>query len=152
MEQPIEQRRDGRGVAEQLAPVVDGPIRRQQRGRAFVAAHDQLQEIFGGRVRQFAHAQVVDDQQRHVRDREDGLAGAVQRRVGQFLEQRVRFPIDDAIALVNRARPIAWLDGCCRCRWPRRGRPHAGRRSGGREFVQQGPIHLLVKVKIKAVE
>src|SRR5688572_4260602 len=51
----------------------------------------------------FAHAQIVDAQQRHGREvRQDGLAGAIQRRVGQFLEQRVRFTIGDAIPLLNR--------------------------------------------------
>ena len=67
MEQPIEQRGDGGGVAEQLAPVVDGSIRSEQCRRPLVAAHDDLQEILGGGVRQFAHAEVVDDEQRHGR-------------------------------------------------------------------------------------
>ena len=31
MEQPIEERGDGGGVAEELAPVVDGPVRGQER-------------------------------------------------------------------------------------------------------------------------
>ena len=87
MQETIEQRGDRGRVAEQLAPVVDGSIGREQRGGALVAAHDQLQEIFGGGVRQFPHAEIVDDQQRHGREiRQDGLARAVQRRVGEFLE------------------------------------------------------------------
>lgn len=50
-------------IAEQLAPVFDRTIRRQQRGIAFVAPHDDLQEIFGGRVRELAHPEIVDNEQ-----------------------------------------------------------------------------------------
>ena len=103
MEQAIEERGDGGGVAEQLAPVVDGSVRRQQRGRPFVAAHDDFQEIFGRGVRQLAHAEVIDDQQRHGREiGEIGFARAVERRVGDLLEERVGLAIDDAIALLDR--------------------------------------------------
>jgi len=45
VQEPIEQRGDRSGVAEQLAPVIDGSIRREQRGGALVASDDQLQEI-----------------------------------------------------------------------------------------------------------
>ena len=103
MEQPIEQRGDGGGVAEQLAPVVDGSVRRQQRRGALVAAHDELQQILGGGVRQLPHAEVVDDQQRHGGEiGEVVLAGAVERGVGDLLEQRVRLAVEDAIALLDR--------------------------------------------------
>lgn len=43
-------------------------IRRQDRRGPLVAAHDQLEEIVGGRARQLAHAQVVDDEQRDGRE------------------------------------------------------------------------------------
>jgi hypothetical protein len=62
MQEPIEQRGDRGGVAEQLAPVVDRSIGCQHRGRAFIAPHDQLEQILGGRVWEFAHAEVVNDQ------------------------------------------------------------------------------------------
>ena len=102
MEQPIEQRGDGRGVAEQLAPVVDGAVRCEQRRRALVAAHDQLEEVLGGGVRQLAHAEVVDDQQRHGGEvGEIVLAGAVERGVGDLLEQGVGLAIEDAMALLD---------------------------------------------------
>ena len=84
MEEAIEQRGDGGGVAEQLAPVVDGTVRREQRGGAFVAAHDELEQIFGGGVRQLPHAEIVDDQQRDGRQvGEVVFAGAVERGVGE---------------------------------------------------------------------
>ena len=65
---PIEQGGDGGGVAEQLAPIVDGSIGRQQRGGPFVSAHDDLEQVLGGGVRQFAHPEVIDDQQRDGRE------------------------------------------------------------------------------------
>ncbi len=51
MEQAVEQRGDGGGVAEELSPVVDRPVRGEQRRRPLVAAHDQLEQVFGGGVR-----------------------------------------------------------------------------------------------------
>jgi hypothetical protein len=66
-------------------------------------AHDDLQQIFGGRVRQLAHPQVIDDEQRHGGEfGEIVLARAGERGLGEFFEQRVRFPIDDAVALLDR--------------------------------------------------
>ena len=38
-----------------------GPVRSQDRAGEFVAAHDEFEQVLGGGVRQFAHAQVVDD-------------------------------------------------------------------------------------------
>ena len=70
--------------------------------RALVAAHDQLEQILGGGVRQLAHAEVVDDEQRDGRELgEVVLARAVERRVGELLEQRVRLAVEDAIALLD---------------------------------------------------
>ena len=43
MEEAIEHGGDGGVVAEELAPVFDGPIRRDERARAFIAAHDELE-------------------------------------------------------------------------------------------------------------
>ena len=89
MQQPIEQRGDGGGVAEQLAPVINRTVRCQYRGRALVAAHDDLQEIFGGRVRQFAHAEIVDDEQR-----DGGEIGVpTYRFVRKYVERRPPVPL-----------------------------------------------------------
>ena len=102
MQQAIEERGDGGGVSEELAPIIDRTVRRQQRRRPFVAAHDQLEEVFGRRVRQLAHAEVIDDQQWHGRQfRDIVLARARERRFREFLEQRVGLAIDDAVALQN---------------------------------------------------
>ena len=56
MEQAVEQRGDGGGVSEELSPVVDRPVRGEQRRGPLVAAHDQLEQVFGGGVRQLSHA------------------------------------------------------------------------------------------------
>ena len=64
MQESVEHGGDGGSIAEQLAPVFDGPIRGEERADPFVPAHDQLKEVFTGRGRQLAHSQVVDDQQR----------------------------------------------------------------------------------------
>ena len=70
--------------------------------RPFVAAHDELEQVLGGRVRQLAHAEVVDDEQRHGGQvGEDVLAGAVERGVGELLEQHVRLAVEHAMALLD---------------------------------------------------
>ena len=56
MEQPIEERGDGGGVAQQLPPIVDRSVGRQERRRPLVATDDDFKEIFSGGVRQFPHA------------------------------------------------------------------------------------------------
>ena len=90
MEEAIEEGRHGRGVAEQLPPVVHGTIRREQRGRPFVAAHDELEEVLGGGVGEPAHAEVIDDEERHGGQLgEVCLAGVGEGGLGEFLEQDV---------------------------------------------------------------
>ena len=63
MEESVEQRGDGGVIPEEFSPVIDGPVRGEDGGGPFVAAHDELQEIFGGGVRELAHAEVIDDEQ-----------------------------------------------------------------------------------------
>jgi hypothetical protein len=60
VEEPIEERGDSGGVAEQLAPVLDGAIRGDQRRGA---AHHDLQKALGRGRGESAHAEVVDDEQ-----------------------------------------------------------------------------------------
>ena len=103
MEEPIEQGGDRGGVAEQLAPVVDRAIGRQHRGRAFIAPHDQLEEILGGGVRELAHAEVVDDEQRDGGQfGQERLPRAIDRGLGDLLQQRVSLAVGHAIALLDR--------------------------------------------------
>jgi hypothetical protein len=102
VQEPVEKSRHGGGVSEELSPVVDGTVGGQQCGGALVAAHDELEEVLGGGVRELAHAEVVDDEERH-----DGqisevlLAGAVEGGVGDLLDEGVGLAVDDAVALVD---------------------------------------------------
>ena len=48
MEKSVEHGGDGRGVAQEFAPIFDRSVRRQQGAGAFVAAHDDFQQVFGG--------------------------------------------------------------------------------------------------------
>jgi hypothetical protein len=61
----VQERRDGWRVAEEFWSVLQGTVRRDDRRGAPVAAHDNLEQVFGGRSGEFAHAEIVDDQQRH---------------------------------------------------------------------------------------
>ena len=102
MEQAIEHGADRGGVAEQLPPVVDGTIRRDERRHPFISAHDDLEEIFGGGVRKLPHPEVIDDQERHGGElRERVLAPAGELRLGEILEQDMGLAIEHAVALLD---------------------------------------------------
>ena len=86
--------------------------------------------------------EVVDDQQRHGREvREEGLAGAVERRVGDLLEQRVGFTIDDAIALLDRGAADRLREmALAGARWAEKERVFAlADEAGRRELVDAAP-------------
>jgi hypothetical protein len=102
-------------------------------------------------VRQLPHAQVIDDQERHGREiSEVRLAGAVKRRVGEFLEKRVGFAIEDTIALLDH-RPA---DGLRQMAFPRPWERifALGDKATGGQVVDERAIHLFVEVKVKAIE
>jgi len=102
VEEAVEQRADGRGVAEELAPVLDRTIRRDQCGGAFVSAHDDLQEILGRGVRETLHPEIVDDQERDGGDvAEIVFAGAGELGVRELIEEHVGLAVADAVALLD---------------------------------------------------
>ena len=102
MQHAIEHGADRGDIAQQLSPVFDGAVRCQQRTGALVAAHDDLQQILGRGQRQLAHAEVVDDEQRHGGQRlHELLARAVGNCLGQVIQQHVRFAVQHAIALLD---------------------------------------------------
>jgi hypothetical protein len=69
---------------------------------ALIAAHHDLQQILGGGHRQLAHAEIVDDEQRHRSQQFHVLfAGSIDGRFRQVIEQFVGFAIKHAIALLN---------------------------------------------------
>ena len=75
VEEAVEQHRDGGGATEQLSLVLDGAIEGEHYVGPFVTAHDELEYALGG-VWQLAHAEGVDDEQRH--------AGRTRIRPGRF--------------------------------------------------------------------
>ena len=98
----VEERGDRGGIAQQLAPVLDGAIGRDERGGALVAAHDDLEEVLGGGGRELAHAEVVDDEQRDSGELgEVLLAVAIEDSVGDLVEQDVCLAVEDAVALAD---------------------------------------------------
>ena len=90
MQQAIKHGADRGDIAQQFAPVLDWTIGSEQGAEPFVAPHDDFQQILGGGVWQLAHAEVVDNEQRHSGHRFHILfARAAGNRVGQFIEQDV---------------------------------------------------------------
>jgi len=155
VEQPVEQRGHRGGVAEQLAPVVDGPIRGQDRRRAFVAPHDQFEQIFCGRGRELPHPQIIDDQQRDgAEGGEDVLARAIERGVGQLLEEQMGLAVQHAMALLDRRL----AERLRQVTFPRAGGADQqniftlGDETTGGEFEEQRAVHLLVEGEVKRVE
>ena len=102
MQQPIEQRGHGGGIAEELAPILDGPVRSDERRGALVAAHDDLEEVFGRGVGQPLHPEIVDDQERDGGDlREEWLARPGELGVGELVDEGVRLAVEDAMAVLD---------------------------------------------------
>jgi hypothetical protein len=83
VQQPIQEGGDGGGVAEELAPVLDGAVRGDERGGPFIAPHDDLEEILGGGLWELSHGQIVDDEQGIVVG-EVGLARAAELGIGHI--------------------------------------------------------------------
>ena len=155
MEQAVEQRGDGGGVAEELAPLVDRAVRGEHRGGAFVAPHDELEQVLGRGVGQFAHAEVVDDEQGHAGQLDQvGLAGVGEGGLGELLEEGVRLTVDDAVALLDGGA----ADGLgqvalARTGWADQEDVFAlGDETRGGELEDQRAVDLLVEGEVEAVE
>jgi len=104
MQQTIPHGADGGDVAEQFSPVLDRTVGSKQCAEALVAAHNDFQQVLGGCVREFAHAEVINNEQRHGGHRLRVLfACAVGDGVGQFIQQDVRFAIQHFVALLDGA-------------------------------------------------
>jgi hypothetical protein len=106
-------------------------------------------------VWEFSHPEVVDDQERdRGQVREIGFAGPVQRRVGELLEEHVRFAIADTVTLLDdRAADGLRQVAFPRPWWPEEKRVLALRdEAPGGQLVDQGTVHLLVEIKVKGVE
>src|SRR5437762_7873485 len=109
VEEAIEERADGGDVTEELAPVLDRPVRAEQRAHPLVAAHDQLEEILGRGGRELPHAQVVDDEEGDRGKLGHPLAaGAGERGLRELLEAAVRFAVQHAMALPDDGVAERW--------------------------------------------
>lgn len=65
-------------------------------------AHDDLEEVLGGSVREPAHPEVVDDQQGDGGEVADVvLAGAAELGLAEVVEQGVGFAVQDPVALLD---------------------------------------------------
>lgn len=80
-QEAIEDRRGGRHVAEKDAPVLRGPIRRNERRRGFVPADEDFQEVLRGGRAELLHPEILEDEQVDAREVLDEGA-ARPRRVG----------------------------------------------------------------------
>ena len=63
VEEAVEDGAGGGHVLKQLAPVLERTVAGHDRGARFVAAHDDLEQILAGVLRQRTQAHVVDDEQ-----------------------------------------------------------------------------------------
>ena len=85
---------------------------------------------------------------------EEVLARAVERGVGDLLEERVGLAVDDAVALLDRGA----ADGLGEVALAGAGRAEEERvlalrdEARGGELVDQRAVHLLVEVEVEAVE
>jgi len=61
----VEHGADRGGIPEQLTPVLNRPIRSHQRAGPLVASHNEFEQFLGRRQRELAHAEIVEEEQRH---------------------------------------------------------------------------------------
>ena len=111
----------------------DHAVRGEQRRGPLVAAHDQLEQVFGGGVRQLSHAEVVDDEQGHAGQLgQVGLAGVGEGGLGELLEEGVGLAIDDAVALLDGGASDGLGKVAMRCQ------PRGARRCSPRSWPVRG--------------
>ena len=98
--QSVQDRGDGGAFTHQLPPVVNGPIRGQQRAGQLMAPHDDFQRFLVRGWRQLAHPEVVNDQEGDCRQiLHKGLMCAIDGGFGNVVESRMGFAIEDAVSL-----------------------------------------------------
>ena len=113
MHQAIEQRRDDNDVPEQLRPVLDRPIRRQDRGELLVSTHQHVSEFLARIQRELPQEEVIEHHElggHHLGAILSQLAQLA--RLVDLLDQRVRLSIKHLVA----APPVEWLTSSSRIR------------------------------------
>jgi len=102
-------------------------------------------------VRELPHAEVVDDQQRDGREfHRVGLARAGERGLREFLQQRGRLPVNDAVALLDR-RTADRLSEMTLAGAGRSEKEYVltlADESGGGDLEDERAIRLLVEIKV----
>ena len=125
------------------------------RAGAFVAAHDDFQQFFGGGEGQLAHAEIINDQQGHSHQRLHVLfARAVERGFGEFIEQGVGLAIEHAIALLDGglADGLGQVTLAGAGRTEKQGVFVAGDEGAGGQIEDQAAIHLGIEGEVEVVE
>src|SRR2546423_4886471 len=115
VEEAIEERADGGDIAEELAPVLDRPVRAEQGADPLVAALDELEEVLGRGGRELPHAQVIDDEKGDSRELGHALAagaggggaGGFLVGAGGFAGQHARGPLGEGAAAGLGGRSLA---------------------------------------------
>src|SRR2546427_7183810 len=155
VEEAIEERADGGDIAEELAPVLDRPVRAEQGADPLVAALDELEEVLGRGGRELPHAQVIDDEKGDSRELGHALAaGAGEGGVGGFLEEGVGFAGQHAMALLDERA----AEGLGEMTLAPAGRAEEddvlarGEEAAGGERGEEVAVHLLVEGEVEAVE
>ena len=112
--------------------------------------HHEFQEVLGGRLRELPHPEIVDDEQRDGRDVGDVLlAGAGELGLGEVVEERMRFAVEDAVALLDHRE----ADGLDQVALAATGRSQKQSirvlrdPACGRELEDEGAVHFLVEVE-----
>src|ERR1022692_4704467 len=121
----------------------------------FVAAHDDLQQFFGGGEGQLAHSELIEDEQRHGHQKLHVLfAGAIEGGFGQVIEQGVGLAIEHAVTLLDGGladglRQVT-LAGAG---WAEKQGIFVARDEGASGQIEdQAAIHLLVESEVEVVE
>lgn len=71
------------------APVVHRTVRSQKGTGPLIASDDDLEDILGSGGREFAHAQIIDDEKGH-----GGCEGSVSHRRNEICTNRIAFALE----------------------------------------------------------
>ena len=99
-------------VAQKFAPVFDRSIGGEERAGPLVPAHDELEEVLRRGAGKLAHSEVIDDEQRDLRQGfEVQSSAAIQLGFSKLLQQVMGFAVEDSMTLLLDGRPSDGLSG-----------------------------------------
>ena len=155
MEEAIEHGTDGGDIAEQLAPIFHRAIGSEQSAGALVAAHDDLQQVLGGGMWKFAHAEVIENEEGDSSDGfHVGFSGAVDDGFGEFLQQHVCLAVKHTVALPDGrlANGLGEMTLAGSTRTQKQSIFPLGQESGRGQVEDETAIHLWVEGEVEVVE